>query len=92
MLNRRNIDHNLKYFKQMLSAIKKHTMSGFNKPQMKAFSQALKERAESGEQILELLPEAFAIVFEAVKRTLSITPFDVQLCYGHRTNHRVANG
>jgi preprotein translocase subunit SecA len=79
MLNRRNINHNLKYFKQMLSEIRKHTMSGFNEPQIKALSQALKERAESGEQIQELLPEAFAIVFEAVKRTLSITPFDVQL-------------
>jgi preprotein translocase subunit SecA len=79
MLNRRNINHNLEYFKQMLSEIKKHTMSGFNEPQIKALSQALKERAESGEQIQELLPEAFAIVFEAVKRTLSITPFDVQL-------------
>jgi preprotein translocase subunit SecA len=79
MLNRRNNNHNLKYFKQMLSEIKKHTISGFNKSQIKALSQALKERAESGEQIQELLPEAFALVFEAVKRTLSITPFDVQL-------------
>lgn len=79
MLNRRNIDHNLKYSKQMLSEIKIHAMPGFDEPQIKALSQALKERAKSGEQIQELLPEAYALVFEAAKRTLGITPFDVQL-------------
>ena len=42
-------------------------------------SQSLKKRAANGEQIYKLLPEAFAVVFEAVKNVLGITPHDVQL-------------
>ncbi len=79
MLSRRSIDHNLKPFRQMLSEIKRHSMSGLNEPELRALSQVLKARAQSGQQTQELLPEAFGIVFEAVQRTMGITPFDVQL-------------
>ena len=42
----------------------------------------LKERYSSGETLNELLPEAFANVREAAKRTLGLRAFDVQLMGG----------
>ena len=38
-----------------------------------------KKRREAGESRLDLLPEAFAAVREAARRTLGMRPFDVQL-------------
>lgn len=78
-MNRTSIDNNLKPFRKMLLEIKKHNMSGYEDVQIRAMSQELKMRVKEGEQTQKLLPKAFAIVFEAVKRTLGITPFDVQL-------------
>ena len=45
-------------------------------------SKALRERAISGEDLDALLPEAFALVREAAKRTLGQRHFDVQLMGG----------
>ncbi|GAB3615993.1 preprotein translocase subunit SecA [Okibacterium endophyticum] len=42
----------------------------------------LRERFERGETLDELLPEAFAAVREAAKRTLGMRPFDVQIMGG----------
>ena len=42
----------------------------------------LKGRCSGGEALNELLPEAFAVVREAAKRTLGLRPFDVQLIGG----------
>jgi preprotein translocase subunit SecA len=41
-----------------------------------------KERLERGEPLDDLLPEAFAVVREAARRTLGERPFDVQLIGG----------
>lgn len=43
---------------------------------------ALKTRHEQGESLDDLLPEAFALVREAAKRTLSMRHYDVQLIGG----------
>ncbi|XP_057422764.1 protein translocase subunit SecA, chloroplastic [Lotus japonicus] len=43
---------------------------------------ALRERAQRGEALDSLLPEAFAVVREASKRVLGLRPFDVQLIGG----------
>eukprot|EP00933_Yihiella_yeosuensis_P050853 TRINITY_DN48665_c0_g1_i1.p1 TRINITY_DN48665_c0_g1~~TRINITY_DN48665_c0_g1_i1.p1 ORF type:complete len:1337 (+),score=327.26 TRINITY_DN48665_c0_g1_i1:62-4072(+) len=59
-------------------------------PSMKAKSDAelrdltknLQERAQSGEELNSLLPEAFAVVREASDRVLGLRPFDVQLIGG----------
>src|SRR6266850_2016840 len=59
-------------------------------PQMAALSDGalagktneLKKRHAEGESIDELLPEAFAVVREAAKRTLRMRHFDVQLLGG----------
>ncbi len=79
MMSKINIDNNLKHFRKILLEIKKHNMSDYEDVQIRAMSQELKMRVKEGEQAQKLLPKAFAIVFEVVKRTLGITPFDVQL-------------
>jgi preprotein translocase subunit SecA len=50
--------------------------------QLKAMTPAFKERLAKGEDLDDLLPEAFAVVREAAKRTLGQRHFDVQLVGG----------
>lgn len=50
--------------------------------QLKAKTVEFRERLEKGETLDELLPEAFATVREASKRTLGMRHFDVQLVGG----------
>lgn len=59
-------------------------------PQMAALAEAdfpiktqeFKERLQNGETMKEILPEAFALVREAARRTLGMRHFDVQLIGG----------
>ncbi|MFS8570594.1 MAG: preprotein translocase subunit SecA, partial [Thermaerobacter sp.] len=41
-----------------------------------------RQRLERGEPLDDLVPEAFAVVREAARRTLGMRPFDVQLIGG----------
>ncbi len=50
--------------------------------ELKAMTPAFKERLAAGETLDDLLPEAFAVVREAAKRTLGQRHFDVQLVGG----------
>ena len=50
--------------------------------QLKGMTAAFKERLAKGETLEDLLPEAFAVVREAAKRTLGQRHFDVQLVGG----------
>jgi preprotein translocase subunit SecA len=79
MVNKRNIDANLKPYKKILAEIKQYNYSDKTNAQIKEFSQELKNRAQGGMSEPQLLPEAFAAAYEAVRRTMGITPFDVQL-------------
>ncbi|NCB74663.1 MAG: accessory Sec system translocase SecA2 [Clostridia bacterium] len=79
MVNRNNIEYDLKPLNKTLCSIKKFYTEGYENEQIKSASQALKRRAEDGENCQELLPEAFALVNTAVKKALGITPHDVQL-------------
>tara|TARA_R110002095_G_scaffold106891_2_gene93726 strand:- start:433 stop:3192 length:2760 start_codon:yes stop_codon:yes gene_type:complete len=49
---------------------------------LKAKTAAFKERLSKGETLDDLLPEAFAVVREASKRSLGQRPYDVQLMGG----------
>ncbi|MEX2142377.1 MAG: preprotein translocase subunit SecA [Pirellulales bacterium] len=51
-------------------------------------SLALRYRAKSREPLVRLLPEAYALVREAGKRTLNMRHFDVQLLGGTALHHR----
>ncbi|HUO01589.1 MAG TPA: preprotein translocase subunit SecA, partial [Rhizomicrobium sp.] len=50
--------------------------------ELKAMTPAFRERLAAGETLEDLLPEAFAVVREAAKRTLGQRHFDVQLVGG----------
>jgi preprotein translocase subunit SecA len=50
--------------------------------QVRAKSGDLRQRADNGEPLEALLPEAFALVREAARRSVSMRPFDVQLVGG----------
>ena len=50
--------------------------------ELAAMTPAFRERLEKGETLDQLLPEAFAVVREAAKRTLGQRHFDVQLVGG----------
>ncbi|XP_010522854.1 PREDICTED: protein translocase subunit SECA1, chloroplastic [Tarenaya hassleriana] len=50
--------------------------------ELRGRTDALKQRAQQGESLDSLLPEAFAVVREASKRVLGLRPFDVQLIGG----------
>ena len=50
--------------------------------ELKAMTHAFRERLAAGETLDDLLPEAFAVVREAAKRTLGQRHFDVQLVGG----------
>ena len=50
--------------------------------QLRAKTQAFKERVHAGELLDELLPEAFAVVREGSKRVMKMRHFDVQLLGG----------
>ncbi|AOS65432.1 preprotein translocase subunit SecA [Actinoalloteichus hymeniacidonis] len=49
---------------------------------LRAKTDAFRERHAKGESLNELLPEAFAVAREAAKRTLGQRPFDVQIMGG----------
>ncbi len=65
-------------------------------PKFKAYSDtqvrkeglSLRHRARSGEPLAHLLPEAFALVREAARRTLGMRHYDVQLLGGIAIFHR----
>ena len=54
-------------------------MQALSDDELKAKTQAFRERIDDGATLDELLPEAFAVVREASVRTLSMRHFDVQL-------------
>ena len=57
--------------------------------ELRAKTTEFRSRLEQGEMLDDLLPEAFAVVREASKRTIGLRPYDVQLIGGitlHRGN------
>ncbi len=57
-------------------------MAAMSDAELKAKTATLKERVANGEELDAVLPEAFAVVREAGKRTLQMRHFDVQLIGG----------
>ena len=57
-------------------------MQALNKDQFRDKTLELKQRYQQGETLEDLLPEAFAVVREASRRTLGLRHFDVQLIGG----------
>lgn len=57
-------------------------MTRLSDSELRERTSVLKERAQKGESLDIILPEAFAVVREASKRVLGLRPFDVQLIGG----------
>lgn len=57
-------------------------MEALSDDDLRAQTDKLKKRLADGETLNQILPEAFATVREASKRTLGLRPFDVQLMGG----------
>ncbi|NLT13207.1 MAG: accessory Sec system translocase SecA2 [Clostridiales bacterium] len=79
MVNLKNIEYDLRPLKRILERIKGYDFSACSDEVLRDMSKRLRERAMTGADEKELLPEAFALVYEAVKRTLGLTPHDNQL-------------
>ena len=58
------------------------TIAPLSDEELKAKTEEFRERIKQGETLDELLPEAFAVVREAAKRTLGQRHYDVQLIGG----------
>ena len=74
----------LKKFNPVIEQINslEQKIEALDKNEIVKLSNVLRERATAGEDLDELLPEAFALVREAAKRTLGQRHFDVQLMGG----------
>lgn len=80
-------DPNENYIKKLqpiLSQINEHESSveGLSPEDLKAKTAEFKKRLDEGETLDDILPEAFAVVREAAKRTLGQRHYDVQLISG----------
>lgn len=81
------VDPNRKAFRQAQAVVPKvnafeKEISSLSDEQLKEKTNEFKARLSDGESLDDLLPEAFAVVREAAKRTLNMRHFDVQLIGG----------
>src|SRR4051812_18552266 len=74
----------LKQYRRTVAAINalESAMANLSDPELRGKTEELKKRQADGATLDELLPEAFAVVREASKRTLRMRHFDVQLIGG----------
>jgi preprotein translocase subunit SecA len=81
---------NLKRWRALLPAVAafEEGLQALDDAQLRKRSLSLRYRAKSGEPLRQLLPEAFALVREAGRRTLGMRHFDVQLLGGMALFHR----
>ncbi len=77
-------DRELKRIQVLVDKINAHetAVSGLPDSGLRAKTDEFKGRLEQGETLDDILPEAFAVVREASKRTLGMRHFDVQLIGG----------
>lgn len=77
-------DRYLNKFKKTIAKINalEPEIQALSDADLRAKTTAFRERLAQGETLDDLLPEAFAVVREAAKRTLGLRPFDVQLLGG----------
>jgi len=77
-------DRLIKRYRHTVQAINalEPQIGGLSDAQLRAKTDEFKQRLAQGETLADLLPEAFAVVREAGKRTLNMRHFDVQLIGG----------
>jgi len=77
-------DRYIKSIRKIVAQInaKEKDIAALSDEELKAKTVWFKERLAAGETLDDILPDAFAVVREASKRTLGLRPFDVQLIGG----------
>ncbi len=77
-------DRLLKTYRKTIERINalESSLEQLDEAELRAKTQAFKERFQAGETLDELLPEAFAVVREGSKRVMKMRHFDVQLLGG----------
>jgi preprotein translocase subunit SecA len=79
MVNLKNIEYDLRPLRRTLEKIRSFDYTAVSDNALRVEMDALRRRAVGGEDDGTLLPEAFALAAEAVKRALGLTPHDNQL-------------
>ena len=79
MINNRNIDKDIRPYQKTLAEVRAINLEDIDNNKLRLMSDALILQAKSGENLDSLMVEAFALVNEAIKRTLGLIPFDVQI-------------
>ncbi len=79
MVNLKNIEYDLKRYRRICDAVRAMDCSDLSDDALRRRSLKLRARAASGEAAQALIVEAFALVYETVRRALGITPHDNQL-------------
>lgn len=78
-MSNRYLDNSLRIYRKKLALIRRYDFSGLPAEIFPEQTAALRTRLSQGQSLRSLLPETFALVSEAVKRTLHEAPFDSQL-------------
>lgn len=78
-MSRRYLNNNLRPFRRVVRDIHTYDYSEYEQADFVAHIQNLRARLTDGASLRDITNETFALVFEAVKKTLGITPFDSQL-------------
>ena len=84
----RYLNNDLRSFRHILRKIHSHDFSGLIPEAFPEKIAVLRARLAEGDPLTALIPETFALVSEAVKRTLHETPFDSQLLAALAMNDR----
>ncbi len=71
----------LKHYAEAINHLEEH-FEDLTDEELRDETKQFRDRYADGEKLDDLLPEAFAAVREAAKRTLGLRPFDVQLMGG----------
>ena len=66
-------------YQKELEQIKKYDFSDLTEEELYNLSDELRYRVKQGESLNKMMPKAFALVKETIKRTLHITLYDTQL-------------
>ncbi|WP_425448515.1 accessory Sec system translocase SecA2 [Dethiothermospora halolimnae] len=74
-----SVEYKLDMYKEILRDIKNIDYKSYSDKELKEISMNLREQAINGMDLDKLLVEAFALVMEAIRRTLDIEPYDVQV-------------
>jgi preprotein translocase subunit SecA len=84
LLSARGFRHKMIRWRRQLAQINamESTLEAEDEPALRKRSLALRYRAMAGEKLVSLLPEAYALVREAGRRSLSMRHYDVQIVGG----------